>query len=76
MILDGCRVAGIDNRPLDQKEDLRDDGQALIEQVQKTCPKINQLDLSQNLLEAWVDVVAVCRALPGLTSLDLRYDCG
>lgn len=72
IILDGSRVAGIDAQPLDRKEELTDDGQSMSEEVRATCPKINQLDLSQNLLEAWIDVVAICRALPNLTSLDVR----
>lgn len=41
--------------------------------IRKTCPKITQLDLSRNLLEDFGPVVSICRQLPAVRSLGIKY---
>lgn len=41
--------------------------------IRKTCPKITQLDLSRNLLEDFEPVVSICRQLPAVRSLGIKY---
>lgn len=41
--------------------------------IQKTCPKIIQLDLSRNLLQDFGPVVSICRQLPAVRSLGIKY---
>lgn len=43
--------------------------------IGETCPSINQLDLSRNLLERVAPVVEVCRELQNLRSLSIRCVC-
>lgn len=37
------------------------------------CPKVEELDLSQNLLNNWETIVEICVQLPVLTHLNVRY---
>lgn len=41
--------------------------------ITKTCPKIRQLDLSRNLFDRLGPVLDVCRELPALQSLTIKY---
>lgn len=41
--------------------------------ITKNCPKISQLDLSNNLFERLDPVVEICRELPSLASLSLKF---
>ncbi|RLM00444.1 hypothetical protein CFD26_104878 [Aspergillus turcosus] len=40
-------------------------------EIEQTCPKIVELDLSYNLLENWVDIANICRQLKRLKTLKL-----
>jgi hypothetical protein len=40
-------------------------------EIEQTCPKITELDLSYNLLENWVDIANICRQLKRLKTLKL-----
>ena len=44
---------------------------SLTSDVQETCPKIIELDLSRNLFEELIEVVDICRQLSGLRTLRL-----
>ena len=44
-----------------------------IKGIEKTCPKIVELDLSRNLIERWEDVAGICTALVALRSLKVKY---
>ena len=70
VLLDGLCLAGLLSRPWSGDRDLFD---ALVREIQRTCPSVAELDLSRNLLENWVDVVGICRALPKLQSLKLKF---
>ena len=41
--------------------------------IYKTCPKIIQLDLSRNLFENLSHVVSICRQLPAVQNLGIKY---
>ncbi|OJJ49403.1 hypothetical protein ASPZODRAFT_60614 [Penicilliopsis zonata CBS 506.65] len=66
VILDGLLMAGLLEKevPADRREQER-------EAVQKTCPKITELDLSRNLLTRWTDVKDICDSLHFLRILKL-----
>ncbi|KAF7184021.1 hypothetical protein CNMCM7691_004511 [Aspergillus felis] len=40
-------------------------------EIEQTCPKIVELDLSYNVLESWVDIANICRQLKRLKTLKL-----
>ncbi|RHZ68571.1 putative tubulin-specific chaperone [Aspergillus thermomutatus] len=40
-------------------------------EIEQTCPKIVELDLSYNLLESWADIANICRQLKRLKTLKL-----
>lgn len=70
VLLDGLRVAGI----------LADDDDAegverekACREIEETCPKITELDLSRSLLTRWKDVNDICRRLGRLKVLKLKY---
>ena len=44
-----------------------------IREIEGTCPKIVELDLSRNLIERWEDVAGICTALAALRSLKVKY---
>lgn len=44
-----------------------------IKEIEKTCPKIVELDLSRNLIECWEDVAGICTTLAALRSLKVKY---
>ena len=72
VLLDGLCIAGLRAQPWSRSSD---DQEWLDElgHITKTCPRITELDLSRNLLENWIDVVGICRALPDLRVLKLKY---
>lgn len=41
--------------------------------LSRACPKIQELDLSRNLLETWDDVAEICRPLKHLRVLNVGY---
>lgn len=67
VLLDCLRVAGVlvDDRSPEEKEQAR-------KQIELTCPKIKELDLSRNLLSCWSDVADICGHLKQLKSLRLK----
>lgn len=56
VILDGLRIAGIENYP--GEKDL-----SVWERIRSQGLSIVELDLGRNLLEEWSDVVGICAAL-------------
>uniref|UniRef100_A0A093V4U3 Tubulin-specific chaperone E n=1 Tax=Talaromyces marneffei PM1 TaxID=1077442 RepID=A0A093V4U3_TALMA len=68
VLLDGLRIAGV----------LGDDGQAEsryseeLQKIERTCPKITELDLTRNLIYRWRDVHDICKQLKKLKSLKLN----
>ncbi|KAI9656879.1 MAG: hypothetical protein M1821_003518 [Bathelium mastoideum] len=43
----------------------------VVEDIQQTCPKISELDLSRNLFEKWNEISHICGQLKNLRSLRL-----
>jgi len=72
LILDGCRIAGINDEPL-SRSGTGDSGNVKSRDLLRLGLKAVELDLSNNLIEDWGDVVLICDALPGLRSLVLEY---
>ncbi|KAL2005838.1 hypothetical protein VTN00DRAFT_10331 [Thermoascus crustaceus] len=73
VLLDGLRIAGVLASDAEESE-KRDEA---LRDIEKTCPKIIELDLSRNLLRRWVDVWDICRQLKQLRLLKLngnRFD--
>ena len=70
VLLDGLCLAGLDSRPWSGDLEAYD---ARVSEIEDVCPIVTELDLSRNLLESWADVVGVCRALPKLRSLTLKF---
>ncbi|KAL2814854.1 hypothetical protein BDW59DRAFT_19736 [Aspergillus cavernicola] len=67
VLLDGLRIAGV----LAQQAD-RDQIEVARAEIERTCPKITELDLSRNLLTSWTDVADVCGPLKRLRLLKLN----
>ncbi|KAL4913692.1 hypothetical protein BDW62DRAFT_192135 [Aspergillus aurantiobrunneus] len=67
VILDGLRVAGVlaQEAGREQVEEARGE-------IERTCPKIVELDLSWNLLNNWKDVADICGPLRRLKLLRLN----
>ena len=74
VLLDGLCIAGLRAQPGSPGSDDQEWLDKLND-ITKTCPRITELDLSRNLLENWIDVVGICRALPNLRVLKLKYVC-
>lgn len=66
VLLDGLRVAGVLSH-----DDPMQRGTARRE-IEVTCPKIVELDLSRNLLSRWADVDDICKPLKRLRMLKLK----
>ena len=72
VLLDGLYLAGLESNPWPKDRDHN----YWLQQIKKlteVCPKIVELDLSRNLIENWMDVVGICKALPMLRSLKLKW---
>lgn len=72
VLLDELRLAGLGSKPWPRNGD-HNDWLRQTKEIRKVCPKIVELDLSRNLLEKWMDVVGICKALPLLRSLKLKW---
>ncbi|OKL59883.1 hypothetical protein UA08_04666 [Talaromyces atroroseus] len=70
VLLDGLRVVGVlkDNDSDDDKSEYIEE----LQKIERTCPKITELDLSRNLLYRWQDVQDICKQLAKLKSLKLN----
>jgi hypothetical protein len=42
-------------------------------EISRTCPNVEDLDLSSNLLKSWNDIATICVQLPRLNVLRLKY---
>ena len=72
ILLDGLQVAGIRAQDgLQEDEDSGENGMARRE-IEQTCPKITELDLSRCLLSRWRDVADICGRLGRLRVLKLK----
>ncbi|GAD94585.1 tubulin-specific chaperone, putative [Paecilomyces variotii No. 5] len=67
VILDGLRIAGL--LATDVASAQREKA---VEEIEKTCPRIVELDLSRNLLRRWVDVRDICKPLKKIRLLKLN----
>lgn len=71
VLLDGLRVGGILAHaagPEERMEACRD--------IETTCSKIVELDLSYNLLERWTEIADICHCLKRLRKLKLMWVYG
>ncbi|KAH1852298.1 hypothetical protein KXX54_006352 [Aspergillus fumigatus] len=66
VLLDRLCIAGV----LPHRASLHELAEACKE-IEQTCPKIVDLDLSYNLLESWVDIANICQQLKRLKTLKL-----
>ncbi|RAQ42428.1 tubulin-specific chaperone [Aspergillus flavus] len=67
VLLDGLRVAGVLAH-----EGSAEQFQSACKEIEQTCPKIVELDLSRNLLNRWRDVASICDSLKRLKTLKLN----
>lgn len=69
-MLDGSRIGGMEvgTGGADESTEWEEGVQKIVE----ICPNIQELDLSRNLIERWVDVVGICSALEGLKRVVLK----
>ncbi|KAL3475491.1 hypothetical protein BJX99DRAFT_229687 [Aspergillus californicus] len=76
VLLDGLRVAGVLAREASAGSDQSHIEEGRME-IEKTCPKIMELDLGRNLFTSWRDVADICGPLRRLRLLKLngnRFD--
>ncbi|KAE8339888.1 hypothetical protein BDV24DRAFT_175863 [Aspergillus arachidicola] len=67
VLLDGLLVAGVLAH-----EGSAEQVQSVCKEIEQTCPKIIELDLSRNLLSRWRDVASICDSLKRLKTLKLN----
>lgn len=73
VLVDGLGVAGIGSTKWDKESVGGEEWCKTVDEITQTCGSIIELDLSRSLLVDWVDVVGVCKALPRLTVLTIKY---
>ena len=71
VLVDGHRIAGLCPYPWKGKAD-DEAWERAVGRVAEACPSIVELDLSRSLLERWMDVYGICKALPALRRLVLE----
>lgn len=67
IILDGLRISGL--LATDVASEQREEA---VKEIEKTCPRIVELDLSRNLLRRWIDVRDICKPLKKIKLLKLK----
>ncbi|KAE8375150.1 hypothetical protein BDV26DRAFT_283726 [Aspergillus bertholletiae] len=67
VLLDGLQVAGVIAHEISAEQ-----FQSVCGEIEQTCPKIIELDLSRNLLNRWRDVASLCASLKRLKTLKLN----
>ena len=74
VLLDGLQVAGIRAEDGLQEEEEKGSGEKDMarREIEQTCPKITELDLSRCLLSRWRDVADICGRLGRLRVLKLK----
>ena len=72
VLLDGLCLSGLRSQPWSTTS-IDDEWNQDLSRITETCPRVLELDLSRNLVENWRDVVGICRALPVLQTLKLKY---
>lgn len=75
VLLDGLQVAGIRAQDGVQAEKGGEDSgeeDVARREIEQTCPKITELDLSRCLLSRWRDVADICGCLGRLRGLKLK----
>jgi len=73
VILDGFRIAGVDRHPWSLAATLTSSFQQSLNSLHSWNLRIEELNLSRNLLESWADVVLICKSLKSLRSLVLKF---
>ncbi|GAM41614.1 hypothetical protein TCE0_042r14863 [Talaromyces pinophilus] len=68
VLLDGLRIAGV---LADESQDEATYSEEL-QKIERTCPKITELDLTRNLIYRWRDVHDICKQLQKLRNLKLN----
>ncbi|BCR82836.1 putative tubulin-specific chaperone [Aspergillus chevalieri] len=73
VLLDGLRVAGVQAEDGVQKSEAEGLGrERACREIEETCPKIAQLDISRCLVSQWRDVKDICARLERLRVLKLN----
>lgn len=68
VLLDGLRIAGVlEEESYDEPKYSEE-----LQKIERTCPKITELDLTRNLIYRWRDVHDICKQLKKLKSLKLK----
>lgn len=69
VLLDGLRVAGV---LAGRADDDDSEWNKALREIEETCPRISELDLSRCLVSRWRDVADICGRLERLRVLKLR----
>lgn len=69
VLLDGLRVTGV----LSSYEQPESQVLEAAQEIAKTCPNIEELDLSRSLLSSWRHVWDICNSLKQLKKLKVKY---
>ncbi len=69
VILDGLCIARPQARSSKEPHDGLGSFRSNASDVQDTCSKVVELDLSRNLFEEWDEIIDICKQLPDLESL-------
>lgn len=72
VLLDGLCVAGVQAEDGVQKTGEMEGREEACREIEETCPKITQLDLSRGLVSRWRDVNDICARLERLRVLKLK----
>lgn len=68
VLLDGLRIGGVLSCYEQPESQTRD----AAEEIARTCPKIEELDLSRCLLSSWSHLWDICNQLKGLKKLKVK----
>lgn len=75
VLLDGMRICGLtaNSTSRDSREGEEESWKEGVAEIARTCPAIEELDLSRNLFEDWDQVIMICSPLKRLRSLRVKY---
>jgi hypothetical protein len=66
--LENLREVNLNGYPIDRINPLNE--------IQDALPHVVQLDLSETLLSQFAEIAQLCKCLPSLNTLSLKYACG
>lgn len=72
VLVDGQCLAGLGSTPWTGEDEPHDWKDNILE-VEETCPNVRELNMSRSLLESFKDIIGICRALPKLRMVTIKY---